>query len=143
MSGAQHAEYEAGAADPLIAPVSCPVPERPVGAPKLSGALRVNLCRDSLAYRVMGREEISEQFNCNFELNPAMEPKFTGSGLEISGRAANGEARIVEIPAKRFFVATNFLPQLASTEDHPLITAFVGEAMSFNRNFPAARRSTR
>lgn len=143
-SDAQHAEYDAAAAQPLIAPVSCPVPDRAAGAPKLWGALKIRLRRDSLAYRAIGRAEIEEQFNCNFELNPAMEPKFAGRGMEISGRGANGEARIVEIPANRFFIATAFLPQLVSTGDrpHPLITAFVGEAMAFNLNFPAARRAS-
>ena len=43
---------------------------------------------------------------------------------------ANGEARMVELPDRRFFIATLFLPQHNSAPDHPhpLIVAFLRAA---------------
>jgi CTP synthase (UTP-ammonia lyase) len=44
----------------------------------------------------------------------------------VSGVGDDGEIRIVELPAHRFFVATLFLPQTRSAagRPHPLLAAF-------------------
>ena len=45
----------------------------------------------------------------------------------VTGRDANGEARVVELPDHEFFLATLFVPQTLSTPEapHPLIGAFI------------------
>jgi CTP synthase (UTP-ammonia lyase) len=52
------------------------------------------------------------------------------NGLVISGTDQDGEARIVELPGLRFFVATLFVPQTsrASGAPHPLISAYLQAA---------------
>lgn len=130
---ADHAEYDPDVSTPLITPVSCPIPGRPEGAPKLSGKLKIAVHPDSLAFRIYRRGEVEEEFFCNYELNPAFRAGIDTGGLRVVGRGENGEARIVELPSSRFFVATLFLPQLASRRGrpHPLITAYLEAVLSF------------
>lgn len=116
-------------------PVSCAVPNRAEGAPSLSGDLTIAVQPDTLAYRILRCAEISEGFFCNYELNPAYQDGVQRAGLRISGLGERGEARIVELPDHRFFVASLFLPQHASRPErpHPLVTAFVAAARDFSR----------
>jgi CTP synthase (UTP-ammonia lyase) len=52
------------------------------------------------------------------------------AGLRVSGRDRRGDPQIVELGAHPFYVATLFLPHLASSAQraHPLVRAFVGAA---------------
>lgn len=125
----------------LITPVACPVMGRPEGAPKLSGKLKLKVAPDSLAYRIYQRqkieeiEEAEEEFLCNFELNPAFQEAIERGGLELAGIGENGEVRIVELSDHLFFLATLFLPQLASVEGraHPLIVAYLEATRGMRR----------
>ncbi len=47
------------------------------------------------------------------------------------GVDSDGEARVLELPDRRFFIATLFVPQLRSSPEspHPLITAYLRAAM--------------
>jgi CTP synthase (UTP-ammonia lyase) len=51
----------------------------------------------------------------------------------VTGTGPEGEARIVELPDHRFFIATLFLPQLSSTMErpHPLIVGYLRAAMEY------------
>lgn len=130
ISDAAHAEYDPNAPTPVIALASCPVAQPAEGTPRLSGKLKIRVSPGSLAFRIYRRQEAQEPFSCSYELNPAFKARIEAGGLRIVGVGQNGEARIVELPGHRFFVATLFQPQLASTEGrpHPLITAYL-EAM--------------
>ena len=79
---------------------------------------------------LIGKDEIAEYYYCNFGLNPECRDAIDAAGLRVSGDDPTGEARIIELPDHRFFVATLFLPQQSSTESnpHPLITAFLEAA---------------
>ena len=86
-----------------------------------------------MASRIYKQPEIEEQFNCNYELNPAYQDVIEAEGLRISGVGDNGEARIVELTGYRFFLATAFQPQMTSEEGrpHPLIIAYLQAAVNF------------
>ena len=106
----------------LMSAISCPVGSRPEGAPKLSGKLRLRLTPGSLVHRVYHQPEIAvveEQFACNYELNPTFQSVVQERGLHITGLGERGEARIVELPGHRFFVATLYLPQFGSVANRP------------------------
>ncbi len=127
--------YDPNASTPLIVPVSCPVTERPKDAPLLWGRLKVKVSPDSLAFRIYQQSEVEEAFSCNYELNSAFRETIEGTGMHITGVGENGEARIVELPNHRFFLATLYQPQLSSEAGwpHPLITAYLEAVLSFRK----------
>jgi len=107
--------------------VACPVPNRPTGAPRFSGGLKIKVFRGSSAFRIYKKTEVDENFRCNYELNPVYREAIESSGLKVSGESEDGGARIVELPNHRFFMGTGFLPQFNSEKSrpHPLLLAFI------------------
>ena len=90
----------------------------------------VTILPDTLAHRLYGKGETGELYACQYGLNPAYHQPLLDRGLVISGTGAEGEARIIELPAHPFFIATLFLPQLSSSpkHPHPLIKAYLEAA---------------
>lgn len=117
----------------MIAPVACAVPERGPNAPLLSGPLTLTVVPGSRTHGIYGATEIHEAFFCNYELNRAFEGRLQAHGLTLAGFGASGEARIVELPDRRFYLATLFLPQLSSrpSAPHPLIVAYLRAVAAF------------
>jgi CTP synthase (UTP-ammonia lyase) len=76
---------------------------------------------------------VTEQFACNYGLNPAYRAPISQRGLKVVGLDAAGEVRLVELTTHRFFLATLFLPQLSSSPalPHPLIVAYLQAAQAF------------
>jgi CTP synthase (UTP-ammonia lyase) len=68
-------------------------------------------------------------------VNPEYEWCAMEAGFPVVARGGKGEIRAVESPEHRFFTATLFQPQLASTEQnpHPVILAFVQAAAEWSR----------
>ncbi len=130
VQNAGHAEYMGDSSAAVMELVSCPVPDRREGAPRLTGGLTIAVSPDSGAHRIYGGGQVVEEFNCNYELNPAYRDRIEAAGLRVTGVGENGEARIVELADHVFFVATAFQPQLTSEEanPHPLIKAFLEAA---------------
>ena len=83
---------------------------------------------------------MEEEFFCNYEINPEYEYCLMEAGLSIVARGVNGEARAVESPAHRFFIASLFQPQLSSTKEkpHPVVVGFVKAASEFAKQKPEA-----
>jgi CTP synthase (UTP-ammonia lyase) len=110
---------------------ACPVENRPEGAPRLWGKLKIRVIQSSAAYSIYKKVEIKEPFNCNYELNPAFRGRLERHGLKVSGESADGGARIIELPDRRFYIATGFQPQRASeiNKPHPLIIAWLQAAV--------------
>ncbi len=130
IADADSAEHSSPSKKLIIAPVACPVPDRRAGAPKLSGACKLRIkpgCRLAAIYRAT---EIEEQYFCNYEVNPQYHEDLENAGLRLSAFGENGEARALELPDHRFFIATLFQPQLSSSEDrpHPVVVEFVAAA---------------
>jgi CTP synthase (UTP-ammonia lyase) len=119
---AQHAEYDPYASELFISELSC----------SLAGqTMAVELSGDSRAARFYERTETTERYYCNFGLNPEHQRLLHDGGLRVVGVDQAGEARVLELPDRRFFVATLFVPQLSSSPSspHPLITAYLRAAM--------------
>lgn len=93
----------------------------------------ITLLPDTLTHRAYGKGEATEQFVCNYGLNPAYREIISHGGLTIAGIDASEEVRIVELSTHRFFLASLFLPQLSSTPTmpHPLIVAYLQAAQNF------------
>ena len=130
-----HPEDDPDVSRPLFTLASCPVLERPDGAPLLWGKLKITVSPGSLAYSIYRKSEVEEAFNCNYELNPDFGDVIEVSGLRVSGVSEDGGARIIELPGHPFFMATGFMPQFTSEENspHPLIISFLAATANFGR----------
>jgi CTP synthase len=133
LKEAGHTELDPNAALPLLIQASCPVENRPDGAPRLWGKLKIRLKSGSLSYSIYRKDWIEEPFNCNYELNPAYREKLEASGLKVGGETPEGGTRIIELPGRPFFMGTGFLPQLSSeiNKPHPLIVAWLEAAVKY------------
>jgi CTP synthase (UTP-ammonia lyase) len=135
---ADSAENQSGSKNVIIYPVACAVPDRKSDAPKLSGTSpEIRLRPGSYLQSFYGKDEetATEEFFCNFEVNPDYEWCAMEAGFPVVARGAQGEIRAIESPAHRFFLATLFQPQLSSTEakPHPIVIAFVQAAADWKK----------
>jgi CTP synthase (UTP-ammonia lyase) len=124
---AQHAEYDPYASNLFITELAC----------SLAGQeMAVELSADSRAAQLYGRTETSERYYCNFGLSPEHQRLLHDGGLRVVGVDGDGEARVLELPDRRFFIATLFVPQLGSSPEspHPLITAYLRAATTAGRS---------
>ena len=83
-------------------------------------------------HEIYAADEIRETYHCSYGLNQDYVPRLVKGGLRIGVLGPNGEARAVELPTHRFFLATLFQPERSALrqQHHPLITAFVAAAAS-------------
>jgi CTP synthase (UTP-ammonia lyase) len=136
IADADTAENNSGSKNIIIYPVACEVPGRKGDAPKLSGVVpEIKLRPGSYLQSFYTKETASEEFFCNFEVNPEYEWAAMEAGFPVVARGAQGEARAIESPTHRFYVATLFQPQLSSkvNKPHPLILAFVQAAADWGK----------
>jgi CTP synthase (UTP-ammonia lyase) len=123
---AEHEETTPDAPNLVISKLTCSL---------VGQAQTIKIMPNTLARQVYGKEEIVEEFRCNYGLNPEYRDKISTGGLKVAGVDPNGEVRIVELSDHRFFIATLFLPQLSSSFDmpHRLIVAYLQAAIAFQR----------
>jgi len=136
IADADSAENNSGSKNIVVYPVACAVPNRKGEAPKLSGVIpEIRLRPGSYLQSFYGKDTVSEAFYCNYELNPEFEWCAMEAGFPIVGRGAQGEARAIESPTHKFFIATLYQPQLTSKPDnpHPLVMAFVQAALDWSK----------
>jgi CTP synthase (UTP-ammonia lyase) len=96
-------------------------------------ALELRFTPGSRVAGIFGGLRATEQYYCNFGVNPERAAVLESGPLRVVGRDDEGEVRVVEAPDHPFFVGTLFLPQARSTEEqpHPLVTAFVRAALEY------------
>jgi len=118
---AEHEETAPNAPDLVISKLTCSL---------VGQAQTIKIVPGTLAHRAYGKEEVVEEFRCNYGLNPEYRDEIFAGELEVAGMDSNGEVRIVELSDHRFFIATLFLPQLSSSPGapHPLIVAYLRAA---------------
>jgi CTP synthase (UTP-ammonia lyase) len=144
LADAHSAEYGTDSKNIVVVPVSCPVPNRPAGQPKLSGAVdcsetSIRILPGTRAARIYRREKAVEEYFCNYEANLAFQSRFDAAGLRVTGVGPQGEARIVEIPAHPWFLATLFQPQRATApgRPHPLFIDYLRAVAQYKRETTA------
>jgi CTP synthase (UTP-ammonia lyase) len=119
---AAHAESDRDASCLFITPLSCSLVGKTMQVEIQPGSKAAAACRAT---------QSMERFYCNFGLNPEYRDQLEKHGLQITGRDQNGEARIAELPAHPFYIATLFVPQASSTPQspHPLVLEFCRAAV--------------
>jgi CTP synthase (UTP-ammonia lyase) len=98
-----------------------------------SGNDALRILPGTLLHQICGCEDYSEQYYCNYGVNEEYERQFQAAGLHVNAKGRLGETRAVELPGRRFFIATLFQPQLSSRPEmpHPLWLAFLQAASRF------------
>ena len=124
IKDAEHEESAPGASTLFISKLACSL----VGKTQ-----EIKIAPDSIAHRAYGKQEVMEQFFCNYGLNPVFRNEVNKGKLNITGVDPEGEVRIVELSDHPFYVATLFLPQVASKREspHPLVLAYLKAAAAF------------
>jgi CTP synthase (UTP-ammonia lyase) len=136
IKDADSAENNSGSQNIVIYPVACAVPNRKKNAPKLSGAVpEIRLRPGSYLHSFYTQDVVTEEFFCNFEVNPEYEWAAMEAGFPVVARGPQGEIRAIESPTHHFYIATLYQPQLSSKPDnpHPLVMAFVQAAADWGR----------
>ena len=105
VEGATHAELDAEAVDPVIAPLTCALVEK-------SG--RVRFAPGSRLARAYGREAAQEEYHCSYGLSPRYLPRLDAGPLRATAWDDEGDVRGVELEGHPFFVATLFQPERAA-----------------------------
>ena len=96
------------------------------------GAFDCILKKDSKAYEAYKKEHVRERHRHRFEFNNEYRKQFEEAGMICSGENPDsGLVEIVEIPALRWFLGTQFHPEYNSTvvNPNPLFVSFVKAAI--------------
>ncbi len=90
----------------------------------------IKIRTDTRAYECYQKEEVEENYYCNFGINPNFKNKLVHPEIQVSGVDQGGEIRIIEVKKNDFFISTLFVPQTKSIRGrpHPIIKKFIKEA---------------
>lgn len=131
IKDADSAENNSASKNIIISPVACALPNRSANAPKLSGSVpQIRIRPGSYLHAIYNKDIVTEEFFCNYEVNPEFEGPIIEAGFTIAARGGQNEIRAIELSNHRFFIATLFQPQLSSKpgHPHPLIVEFLRAA---------------
>ena len=119
LTDAEHAETNPYASRLVINTLSC----------SLKGqSLEIEIIeKDSLVYSIFNTNTITENYYCNFGLNPIYQEQIHQAGFRLVASDVHKEARILELSNHPFFVATLFVPQVNSSYEkpHPILIALL------------------
>lgn len=109
---------------------------RELGGTMRLGEIEVILKPGTIAYKLYGTEKIWERHRHRYEVNPDYIRLLEGKGLVFSGYSdKRRRMEVLEIPAHRFFLATQFHPEFKSRPlaPSPPFVGFVKSAFEFRR----------
>lgn len=120
IEDANSAEFDENCKNPVIHIMDTQKDVTKKGGTMRLGAYLCKIKPDSLAYKVYGKDIISERHRHRFEYNNDYKDILEKNGLICSGTSPDGSlVEIVEIPENRFFIAGQFHPEFKSRPDKP------------------------
>lgn len=116
--------------------VQCPIidmMEEQKHIANLGGTMRLGgydceLLSGSRAHSIYNKDIITERHRHRYELNSKYIDEMEQNGMKVSGRNPQSKlAEIIELPANKFYLGTQFHPEYGSTvlNPHPLFLAFL------------------
>jgi CTP synthase len=99
-----------------------------MGASMRLGSYDCLLKKGSIAYNAYGKELIQERHRHRYEFNNEFKEQFEENGMLFTGFNPDSDlAEVVEIPALKWFVGTQFHPEYSSTviSPNPLFMSFM------------------
>ena len=133
LTGANSSEMDAQTPHPVIdiLPEQKEITEK--GGTMRLGAYPALLLEGSVVHGLYGNKEVSERHRHRYEVNPDYHAVLQEKGLVFSGLSLDGRlVEFIELPALKFFVATQAHPELKSRMEFPapLFYGFVKACMS-------------
>ena len=101
------------------------------------GAWKCDIKKDSLAYKIYGKETISERHRHRYEYNSKYVAQLENAGLIASGvNPDTGLVEIIEIEDHPFFIGVQYHPEYKSTvaNPHSIFVNFVAAAVQSKKN---------
>ena len=101
------------------------------------GAWKCDIKKDSLAYKIYGKETISERHRHRYEYNSKYVAQLENAGLIASGvNPDTGLVEMIEIEDHPFFIGVQYHPEYKSTvaNPHPIFVNFVAAAVQSKKN---------
>ncbi|AYE36436.1 CTP synthetase [Borrelia turcica IST7] len=90
------------------------------GATMRLGGYPVVLEKDTMVFKLYGKDKIVERFRHRYEVNNDYLDLFKKNGLVVSGFSEDFKiVKIIEIPKNKFFVACQFHPELITRLENP------------------------
>ncbi len=138
IEGANSAEFDEKAADPVIATMADQIDvvagERDMGGTMRLGLYAADLQEGSLVRELYGTAKVEERHRHRYEVNNAYRDELTAAGLVFSGLSPDGRlVECIELPrdVHPFFVATQAHPEFRSrpTRAHPLFAGLIAAAL--------------
>ena len=135
LEEAVHAELDAEAPDPVIAPLSCALVEK---------AGRIHFAPGSRLAAAYGAGSAEEEYHCSYGLNPLYGPRLESGPLRATAWDDDGDVRGIELEGHPFFAATLFQPERAALRRvvPPVVVAFLAAARAEAGDRVQTRRSS-
>ena len=132
LKSANSTEMNPDTSDPVIDLMDEQKQVTAKGGTMLLGAYPCTIEKDSLAYRIYGKEKISERHRHRWEFNNKYLADFEKAGMMASGRNPDtGLVEIIELKDHPFFIGVQYHPELKSTveEPQPIFVHFIKAAL--------------
>lgn len=134
LSDAHSLEMDKDTSNPVINLMESQKNVTEYGGTMRLGAYKCTLEKDSLAYGIYDKKEISERHRHRFEFNNEYKQQFIENGMLCTGtNSENNLVEIVEVPSHPFFIGVQFHPEYKSTvaNPHPLFVALGKAALTY------------
>ncbi len=133
LEGAHTTEIDPGAKNPVIDIL----PEQK-GVIKKGGTMRLGaypavLKGGTVVHSLYGRDSVTERHRHRYEVNPEYHAVLQEHGMVFSGMSPDGRlVEFIELPGRRFFVATQAHPEFKSRflSPAPLFDGFIGACLA-------------
>ncbi|MBE8539051.1 glutamine hydrolyzing CTP synthase [Geoglobus acetivorans] len=134
--GANSTEFDENTPHPVIdlLPEQKEIDE--LGGTMRLGDIEITLKENTIAHSLYQTEKILERHRHRYEVNPEYIAELEKNGLVFSGYSDGGRRmEILEIPEKRFFLATQFHPEFKAKPfaPSPPFVGFVRAALEYRR----------
>ena len=126
IKDATSGEFDSNAKEQVIAMLNEQRTIVNIGGTQRVGEYSAKIKKDTLAYKLYGKEDIVERHRHRYEFNPEYAERLEKAGLKISA-FHDKLPEIVEIESHPFFIGCQFHPEFASSVDrpHPVFAGFV------------------
>lgn len=145
MKDAHSTEVDPNTTDPIIDLMEAQKKVTAKGGTMRLGAYPCDIKPGTLAFKIYGKNHISERHRHRYEFNNTYLEEFEQAGMIASGK--NPETNLVEIIELKnhpFFIGSQFHPELKSTVEnpHPIFVNFVKAARDYAERRDASRTGT-